>query len=160
MTDQTKAFISIAAVLTAFAFGRYSVPLTEKTETRTAAMEQTQTDITATAARDRHTDTVITETRKPDGTVEKRTEIKAETQTVTERSRQETDVASQVSDIKTEKTRQASQVHLSALAGFSVHDLTAPVYGGSVSKEVLGPISVGFWGLSSGVVGASVGVSL
>lgn len=43
------------------------------------------------------------------------------------------------------------------LVGLELHGLQ-PVYGGQVSRRVLGPLWAGAWGLSSGVGGVSVGV--
>lgn len=47
---------------------------------------------------------------------------------------------------------------VSALAATDIHDITKVVYGVSVAREVLGPVTVGAFGLSSGVFGVSLGV--
>ena len=66
----------------------------------------------------------------------------------------------QVTQDKTkEVTRGGSPVTILALAGVSVHNLSSPIYGVSVSRSLIGPISVGVFGLSSGVAGVGVGLS-
>lgn len=55
----------------------------------------------------------------------------------------------------------ASKYNISALAGYDLshpRSLT-PLYGVSVTKQVLGPITVGAFGLTNGVLGVSLGVN-
>lgn len=69
--------------------------------------------------------------------------------------------------IKTNEVKQVSvpaapnKTNISALAGYDFTHVRAltPVYGVSVTREVLGPITVGAFGLTNGVVGISLGVS-
>lgn len=49
------------------------------------------------------------------------------------------------------------KLNVSGLVGVSIHDPGLPIYGISASKEVLGPITVGVFGLTNGLVGVSIG---
>jgi hypothetical protein len=57
------------------------------------------------------------------------------------------------------KTIVKPKVNVSALAGVSTTDSRKPVYGISVSKEFIGPITLGAFGLTNGIIGISVGVN-
>lgn len=52
------------------------------------------------------------------------------------------------------------RLNVSALAGVDLSNLRAvvPVYGVSVTKQVLGPVTVGAFGLTNGVIGVSLGM--
>ncbi len=52
-------------------------------------------------------------------------------------------------------------LNVSALAGydFSSPRSLSPIYGISVNKEVLGPLTVGAYGLTNGIIGVSIGVN-
>lgn len=53
-----------------------------------------------------------------------------------------------------------SKIHISALAGLDL-SLSAPrpIYGASISKDFIGPISIGAWGLTNGSAGVILGIS-
>lgn len=63
-------------------------------------------------------------------------------------------------DSKTAMIMKSSTINVSGLVAndFS-KGLLVPVYGISVSKEFLGPITVGAFGLTSGTIGLSVGIN-
>jgi hypothetical protein len=50
-------------------------------------------------------------------------------------------------------------INFSALAGTDINQPFKPIYGVSVSKEILGPVTAGVWVLSNSTVGISVGVN-
>lgn len=57
-------------------------------------------------------------------------------------------------------TKPGPKVNVSALAGVdTTSSILKPVYGISVSKEFIGPITVGAYGLTNGTVGLSLGVN-
>ena len=57
-------------------------------------------------------------------------------------------------------TKPPPKLNVSALAGIdTATSLLKPIYGISISKEFMGPITVGAYGLTNGVVGLSVGVN-
>jgi hypothetical protein len=45
------------------------------------------------------------------------------------------------------------------LTGMSLSSLGTPIYGGMLSKQLLGPISIGVWGLSNATGGFALGIS-
>ncbi len=130
-------------VVAAFAVGRYTVSFTEKKEETTI--------IDKNVDKDKHRETTKVETRHPDGSVDTVTKTVEDTKTDT--------VVKSVTDKTDTKESGGSKLNLSALYGTAYDFKTPPVYGLSASKEVLGPITAGAWGLSSGVFGLSVGLS-
>lgn len=61
----------------------------------------------------------------------------------------------------TESNKSHRLTNLSLLAGYdfmSIRHLT-PTYGLGVSREVLGPVTIGAYGFTSGLIGISVGVN-
>lgn len=143
---KTKVIASVVVVATAFAFGRYSVNQTPAVHT----IEDTKID--KDIDKDKVTHTVTTITKKPDGStvtqIDKKTEAKSE----------EKDDTIQHLDQTVTPPKQ-SKINISVLGAndFS-KGLLAPTYGLSVSKEILGPITVGAFGLNHGVVGLSIGL--
>lgn len=89
-----------------------------------------------------HTVTVTQETKKPDGTTNTTT-------TTTEDKKQ-------AATHNESKPVVQSTTSIHALAGMDVN--FKPVYGLEVSKQLLGPIEVGAWGMTNGTIGISVGV--
>lgn len=51
------------------------------------------------------------------------------------------------------------EFNISALAGLEGKNSLSPVWGLSVTKQIIGPISAGLFGLSNGIVGVSVGLN-
>ena len=133
-----KYIIALVILIGAFALGRFTVP----TKTVTVEVEHKVEDT------HNNTDTIIVEEVKPDGSKITRTEIKSKTDTKI------------VSDIKNSTTVQkTSPLNISALAGIDVIHPTGLIFGGHVSKQILGPVSIGIFGLSNGTAGLSVGLS-
>lgn len=152
MTDRTKYIIVGVALLTAFAAGRWLAPEKVKIEKQIVTVEK-QVD---TKDKDDHKKTTITETTKPDGTKTKTTVITDDSQT---KDTTKTDTATKETETK-EITRGTSKVTLSALGGVHLGLGSQPVvYGGMISKPVLGPITIGIWGLSDATAGASIGLT-
>lgn len=99
---------------------------------------------------------VQTKTRKetkPDGTrVEETTVTKTDTDVKT--------AGSKTSDVEAVTVQKFKQ-HDWSVRGMAGWDFSrgVVVYGAGVDRRVVGPVSIGAWGLSSGVVGVSVGVT-
>lgn len=89
---------------------------------------------------EKQVDRVVTVIKKPDGTVEKITVDKSKI----------------ISEDRTKVNVGRSKVNLSLLGGT---DFSRPVYGLHVSKELIGPISVGLFGLTNKTVGLSLGIN-
>lgn len=93
---------------------------------------------------EKQVDRVVTVIRtiKPDGTI-------TEEKVITDKSKI-------VTEDKTKLNTARSKVNISALVGT---DFSKPVYGLHANKELLGPISVGVFGLTNKTVGLSVGLN-
>lgn len=159
MGPSTKRLIGAVAllVIVAFAFGYWLAPEKVKIETKVVTVEKKV--IEYVKDKTSHKKTVIVVTKKPDGTSTTTTTITDDTETKSGST--VTDNTNTSSDTTKEVTKSSSRLTISALAGAPV-SYTGPItpaYGIHVTKEVLGPISVGVFGFNTGLVGASVGVS-
>lgn len=128
-------------LLVAFGAGRWLSPEKVVTKTVTVEVEKTNTK----------QDSVVIKVTKPDGTITETTTTKTETETVTNTNN------------KTESIVQGkkSSLNLSALAGINVINPSGGIiFGGHISKPILGPISIGIFGMSDGRAGLSVGIQL
>lgn len=148
---KNKIIIASIALLTAFAFGRYSVSTapTVKTEDQTKIQDQKASD------KDTHTQTTITTTKQPNGTVQTVEKIDVVTTTKsTEKKDTQEDFKQTITPLK------QSKVNISILAAndFSKVQIL-PTYGLSVNKEILGPITVGAFGFTNGTIGLSLGLN-
>lgn len=130
-----------AACALAFLAGRSSVEPVVKVETRTATVDKWRTK-TVYKTKTLHKVT----TKKPDGTVviieDSKTHGTA-TETATENTKADTKV--------TASTYRPSW-RVSALGGLNIPQRSW-VYGGSVEHRVAGPVWLGAWATSNGVVG-------
>lgn len=135
MKTRYKILIGVIALIVAFAFGKYSA----HPGTKTVDVVHYKTKIQT------HTVTVVV--TKPNGTHQSTT-------TTDQTQYADTHSKSDVTVIKATN----SSIKISALAGidFSQRKIA---YGAEVSKQILGPISVGAWGLTDGVIGVSIGIS-
>lgn len=150
MTEKTKVIIVvvIASAIVGFSFQTYK----KKTETH---INETKTQDKTTET-DKHVETKVVEIIAPDGTKTTTTETVEDTK----KHRDSTTVTEKQKDQTVEVSRgEGSKVSISALVGTSLTSLGTPVYGATVSKPILGPITVGLWGLSSGTGGISVGLT-
>lgn len=138
---QKLSIVSISLIL-AFAFGRFSTPTKTETKIETVEVEKKQKDVKS--------DIITVEVIKPDGT--KTTTITDKTETKI----QDNILSKQTMDKIVEKSY--SITNISLLSGM---DITSPkiIYGVSVSKNLLGPVVIGLWGMTNSTAGASIGVS-
>lgn len=158
---KTKIIIGIVAlaVAFAFAFGRYSAPEKVKTETKIVQIEKKTSKKDTESKKERHKKTVITEITRPDGTKEVTTVITDDVEADSKSHSSESDKVSKVETDKKEVTKTGSPVTISALAGLNSFSSPTPIYGASITKPVLGPITLGAFGLSSGMGGFSLGLT-
>lgn len=152
MTLKSKILALVGGLLIAFALGRYSAPGGQSTAS-TSTTTQTQTTDT-TKNRDTHKHTQVTHTKDADGKETTVTVVDEDTTVVTDKKQDKV-----TDEKKTEVVQARKTLNVSALAGVDVRDLTTPVYGVSVTKEIAGPITIGAFGLTNGVVGISLGIS-
>lgn len=172
MNWKVIVIIELIVICTAFAFGRYSVPEVVKTEHDSTTVSHTTDTRNETAEthtdRDKHKDVVVTETVQPDGT-------KTVTTHTIEDSKIHRDTDDSVKDHssnntanhtvdKTETIAGRNKLNVSLLVGPSISlsgglSLGPIAYGAHISKPILGPVTVGLWGLSTGAGGMSVGLN-
>lgn len=163
MSTKAQLIILGATAAVFFATGWWVVPTKTLIETKTVEVEK-KTDTSKTNIdKDLHKETTTVETKTPDGTVTTVTKTTEDTKTDTKSKSTETDQKTVQSDTVKEVTREGAHISLAFLAGAPVSlshgiSLQAPMYGGSVTKDILGPIQAGAWGLSSGTFGVSLGL--
>jgi hypothetical protein len=151
MTTKTMVIIGAVALLTAFAAGRWSAP--QKVKIQTVEVEKKTDD--KKVDKDDHKVTVITEVDQPNGTKTKTTTIKDDS---------DTKVVDKKTDDTTTKTtidveKSSSKVTISALAALNVTKPGLPIYGASITRPLLGPVTMGVFGLQNGTAGVSVGLT-
>lgn len=156
MSAKYKVLVSILVVLTSFAAGRYSLP--EKLKVETISEEKDKKVLQMDTDRDKHKETTTVEVVKPDGT--KETTTKTVEDDNTKKKTNETEASKTDKTETKEITYSSSKVTVSAIAGVTPFSLSpSVVYGGSVTKPILGPITSGVWFLTNGTIGASVGLT-
>jgi hypothetical protein len=145
--EKLRFGLAIAMLLGAFVAGRYSA--TQKPEVKTVSSVQ---DVTKEASnKDTHSVTTTKVIQQPDGA--KETDTTTTVDTVAHNTDVITDTSKVTTDVIPPKT---NTVNVSALAAI---DNWTPYYGVSVSKQVLGPITVGGFGLTNGTLGISIGIN-
>ena len=139
--DKIKITLSIIIVAGAFYAGRQSATIpTEVRKVEETKKENSQTDQTVVTIK--RPDGTIETTKKTHKTVEK--DIKKETKAEVPKP----------SLVKPPTTK------VSLMAGVDLQTAGRPiVYGAEVSMQVLGPISLGVFGLSNGIIGISGGMA-
>jgi hypothetical protein len=143
MTTREKVLTSVLVVLIAFAVGRWSNRVS--TETKTLETKVQSSDLN----KNTHTETVIT--KQKDGS--EVTTIRQDTSVNLIKS--ETDKSKTDTVVKSKD----SIFNVSALMSIDIKEKIVPLYGLSVSKEILGPITVGVFGLTNGTLGVSIGMN-
>jgi hypothetical protein len=146
MTLPKKAFLAGVALLAAFAFGRHSA-----TFAPTTTVAETKKEVEKEINKEVRENTVIVHEKQPDGKETTTTIINKETKTVTNETKN--------TESSTKTVVKRSLTTVNGLIGTSVNDLNQRIYGISVTREVLGPVTVGVWGLTNGTAGVSVGLS-
>jgi hypothetical protein len=160
LTIRQKIIIIVVYTAACVAGGRYLAPTKIKTEIKTVTVtkevesKKVDQDITT------HEKTTTTETDKPDGTKTIITVKEDVSNDKTNTDDKKSDDTFTTVDKTKEVTKETSKLKLSALAGVNVTNVSGGfVYGGEVSKDILGPISIGIFGMSNGVAGCSIGIS-
>jgi len=140
MTKRNITILSIVLIAGAFYAGRYMAPT--KIETKTVMVEVEKKH------EDTKTNEVKVEIIKPDGTRTITTNTKTETKTDIEKN-------SRV-DSNTIVEHKSQGTNINILAGV---DILNPklVYGGHITRDIFGPFSIGIFGFTNGLAGASVG---
>ncbi len=158
---KTKLVIVVVYSVTVFAVGRYMAPTKVVTEVKTVEVVKTK-EVSATDKKKKSKKKiVIVENTSPDGKKEKTTTITDDTVTTDKSKEVSTSDSSKSTESRKEVTRDTSKVTLSFLAGaqFTTGDGLPLVYGGSITKPILGPITLGVWGLTNATGGFSLGLT-
>jgi len=150
LSTRTKYIIVGVGFIVCFATGRFSV---NKPKIKTT-IQTTQQD-TTTEAKDTHTKTTITETKQPNGVDTKTTVID---QVQNDNTKSQDNITQQVQQTITPPKKNTLNISVLGANDFK-QGILAPTYGLSVTKEVLGPITVGAFGLMNGTVGLSIGLN-
>ncbi len=137
MEIKTYAIVVIVTSILSFSMGRYSV----KSLQPQSAKVNTTSDINT------HEHKVVVITKKVNGDI---------VTTITDDlNRQNKSQSSSITKQIPEPT-----VNVAALLGVDIENrMFRPTYGISVTKKLLGPITIGVFGLSSGVGGFSIGIN-
>lgn len=161
MENKTIVIISAVMLTTAFAFGRWSAPEKVKIETKVVEVEKKTESSQSDIDRNRRRETTETEVTRPDGTTEKTKKTIEETETHKETNRKDTTSTSTTTEASKEVTVGTAKVTVSALVGIELAPGTRPPvwYGGSISKPILGPVTVGVWYLTAPAAGFSLGLT-
>ncbi len=130
--EKVLGIVAILALASSFEAGVHSVDIS------TSKVDTINID---------HKKTTIVVVKKPDGS-------STTTETIDEKSKTKTDAISQIPVKTNQKT------NISVLVGndFS-RSVVKPIYGISVNRELIGPVTVGAYGLTSGIIGLSIGVN-
>lgn len=161
MSTKVKVIIVVASLGTAFALGRYTVPTKIKTEIKTVEVIKTITVKDTSADKKVHKETTTTESTKKDGTKETKTIVVEDSDFKKDTTIVKKDDDKKTSDDKSETTKTGSRLNISALAGapISLSGLGNFTYGLHISRDLIGPVSVGLWGMSDSTFGLSVGLT-
>lgn len=144
MTVKKIVYVYAAVVLVgAYAADRYFAR--PKTTTQVIT-----TDTTKKTETKQRTHTTIV--KRPDGT--EVTTVDTTTDTTTDEREHSREVTKVV-----ESSQNKKNLNVSLLVSYDLTQPGIPDIGISVSKEIIGPVTVGAWGMRSGVVGLSVGIN-
>lgn len=153
-------YVLVALVLGSFAAGRYTLPAKVITTTQTVAVDNKTSAEQDDVNQSKHVVTKTKTTEKPDGSKVTTTVTTSDTNTDKDKKVASTDDSTITKATTKEVVNNTSTVNLSLMTGTKFSFGANPlVYGGSVTKQVLGPVTIGVWGLSSGEGGASVGLT-
>lgn len=141
----SKNIIVVVVIVTTFALGRYSVQ---------------EPEVKLDIVTDKQTDTHKVQNKKKITTITKDKDGK-EVTTITEEDVITTDKnsnsTSKISETITPP--KTNTINISALAGMSLDRFGTPVYGVSITKQLIGPITVGAFGLTDKTIGLSIGLN-
>lgn len=138
--------IALALLLTGVAIGYYAMPA--------KVVEKEVTKIVEVEAKSKDNDKVYkkVEVINKDGSKTVTTEL-------VDKSKSTSDTNINVDSEKSKETTYSKNtITINGLIGLGLQD-RQPIYGISVSKQLLGPIQIGIWGLSNKTGGFSLGLS-
>jgi hypothetical protein len=160
INKRTVVIVSLLLVSLGAGIGKYASPEKVVTKTETITVEKEVIKYKESGSENTKVDkvTVIVEDISKDGTIHRET-VQVDKTQIDKFISKELDKKKETDTTvvtETEKTNQALW-HISALA--SVKQGEIPSYGALVEKRVLGPISVGAFGLTNKTAGITIGYS-
>lgn len=159
---------AVALLVIAFAFGRYSAPAKVKIETvtKTVEVEKKTHDETTRVDQDRskRTERETVELVRPDGSKETRTKVVETSETSRDRtttvSDREKTTKTRDEETRKEVSKTTGTLNLSLLGGAKIGEWdVGPKYGAQISRNILGPITMGVWGFNDKTCGLSLGLN-
>lgn len=156
LTLRTKVILVVVytavVAASAYYFAPQKVQIVEK-EVK-VEVEKKDTDVTKKG----HVDTVTKIKKNKDGSTVTVIHEVQDDKTSVEVKDDKTETDSKDKSTTIEKSKGVT--NLSVLSGINVSQPGNPIlYGASVNRSILGPITIGLWGLSNGTCGASVGLN-
>jgi hypothetical protein len=161
LNTKQKVGIAIFVVAGAFATGRYTVPVKTKTEIKTVEVQKIVYRTKKDTTDQRKKKIVIVENKQKDGSETKVTTITDDGTTKSIASNDTTKSDDHQKEEKKEIVKESGHLTISALAGTNFTGIPASqgvLYGGIIQRNLIGPVVIGVWGLSSGTGGASLGL--
>lgn len=155
MSTKLKVLLGVVGALTCIAIGRYTVPI--RTVTKTQIVYQDKKTEDTTVKKDDHSKTTIVAVEKPDGTKTTTTTITDDDKT--DSNSKSTDTTNETETQTKTVTAGSDKVTILALGATNLNNPTSIDYGLSVSKQVLGPITIGVFGFQSSKVGIGLGLT-
>jgi hypothetical protein len=155
LPQKSKAVIAFVGVVGAFALGRYTGPT--KVKIQTIEVEKKVETLTLKKEQKRKKKIVKTETVKPTG--EKTTTTVITDVTTDKESAKNKLQALAIKKEQKEVTSGGSRIRISALGAYDFSSKSL-VWGGAVSKQLLGPINFGFFYLTNNTAGVNLGLDL
>lgn len=145
------------------AVGLYSKPAKIVTKTETQTVTQVITKTVEVDKTDYHKNKVLVETTitKPDGTVIRKREFvdKSEIVTNDQTNTDSNSNSSTKTSTETSKTYASDKVSVRALVARNMDHISEELYGVGVDKKLIGPFTVGAFGLTDKTLGLSLGMN-
>jgi hypothetical protein len=149
MSIKAKVLLSFLVILVSAAVGRFTAP--EKI--KTVEVEKQTNSAKDDSEKDIHKKVVETKVTGPNGVVTDTT-VTTDDSVLSNKS---TDTSVTTDDKSKEIVRNSGVLRVQALIGTPLTNPTL-TYGASISRNLIGPINIGVFGLSSSMVGGSIGI--
>jgi uncharacterized protein YchJ len=164
---KTAAIATVLLLGIGYLSGKYTTPakVVTKIEEKIVEKEVVKTKVDTSVREKKNREYIIVETTSPDGTIRRERRFIDKGETTTDTSKVNVSTTERDTELKssTETVNSKNLWNVSALATMSHTDsdfLRGNIsYGAHVQRQILGPISVGAFGLTNKTYGLSLGVS-
>lgn len=154
-----KILGAIALLLGSFALGRYTVPVKVKIETKIVEVEKKVVDKQQDVSKDTHKTVTIVETKLPTGETKTVTTIAEDTNSDKKTNTSELDLSLKQEENKKEVIKDSGRTSIFMMSGVDYKNtLNGVIFGLGVNKSVLGPLTIGVWGMTNNTAGCSIGL--